>query len=583
MSSFNISNFVFKCETDYQINMSLVDERDNVVRIKFEINFEDKVVPEPVVIKWSFPCKNVVSQWNSQLWCQRVLNPQWMPIINSSRSAEGIPLQAHISQDGKNVITVAIEDCLTPIEIATGIIEETAEISYKVKFFTKPISAIDFYETEIRIDMRDKSYADIISESRHIWENYINYIEPPREATMPMYSTWYSYHQNLEHNTLVQELKLAKEYGMETVIVDDGWQTDDGKRGYAYCGDWEPVKIKDIKKLVEDVHAIGMKYMMWFGVPFVGENSNAWKKFQGKFLDRYDKNHPWCVLDPRYPDVREYLIGIYERAVEEWDLDGLKLDFINNIKLTDASGSPNNDMDYESLEDAICALLSEIKERISKIKPDILIEFRQPYIGPIMNKYGNIIRVADCPIDVLKNRAGIFDLRTISGKCAIHSDMIMWNHEDTAESAALQIINIFFGVPQISVLLEKLSYKHQKMLKFYINLWREYRNCILNGTLKIQNPEAGYSFATSSNDNCIVAVSYIKNVLEIDRQYKKILYVNGSWSKYLYIENEAESSNVKYAIKDCTGNVQENGSVLLAHGVNKFKVPKSGVLEIMDI
>ena len=564
--------------------MSLIEEHSNVIRIKFEICFEDKVVPEPVVIKWSFPCKNVVSQWNSQLWCQRVLNPQWMPIVNSSRSAEGIPLQSHISQDGKNVITVAIGDCLTPIQIATGIIEETAEISYKVTFFTEPISDIEFYETEIRIDMRDKSYTDVISDSRNIWKNYINCIEPPKEATMPMYSTWYSYHQNLEHNTLVEELKLAKEYGMETVIVDDGWQTDDGKRGYAYCGDWEPVKIKDMKRLVEDVHSIGMKYMMWFGVPFVGENSKAWEKFQGKFLDKYDKKHPWCVLDPRYPDVRDYLINIYERAVKEWDLDGLKLDFINNIKLTDASNLPNSDMDYESLEDAICALLSEIKERISKIKPDILIEFRQPYIGPIMNKYGNIIRVADCPIDVLKNRAGVFDLRTISGKCAIHSDMIMWNYEDTAESAALQIINIFFGVPQISVLLEKLSPEHQKMLKFYINLWREYRDCILNGTLKIQNPEAGYSFAASCNENCIAAVSYINSVLEIDRQYKKILYINGAWSKYLYIENEAEPSAVRYTIKDCTGNVQENGTALLAHGTNKYKVPNSGVLEIiMDI
>ena len=25
---------------------------------------------------------------------------------------------------------------------------------------------------------------------------------------------------------------------MESIIVDDGWQTDDNNRGYAYCGDW---------------------------------------------------------------------------------------------------------------------------------------------------------------------------------------------------------------------------------------------------------------------------------------------------------------------------------------------------------
>ena len=576
----NVSDFIFESATEYQTKISTLEEHDNILKMKFEVFFNKKCVPSPVVLKWTYPCKNVVCQWNPQLWSQRVLNPQWMPTVNTSRSAEGVPIQTHISLDGKNAITVAVADCLTPMEIATGIIEETAEISYKLTFFTKPVSAMNHYETEIWIDTRDVSYIEAISDTRGIWSKWGTSDNLPNEATLPMYSTWYSFHQDLEHRTLVEELKLAKEYGMETVIVDDGWQTEDGRRGYAYCGDWESIKIKNMKKLVKDIHAIGMKYMMWYGVPLVGKYSKAWERFEGKFLDKYDEKHPWRVLDPRYPDVREYLINTYERAVIEWDLDGLKLDFINNMQLTNVSNSPCDDMDYASLEDAICILLSEIRNRLSNIKPNILIEFRQPYIGPIMNMYGNMVRVADCPIDVLKNRAGIFDLRTISKNCAVHSDMVMWNYDDEPEAAALQIINIFFGVPQISMLIERLSVEHKKMLRFYINLWKQNRDCILNGKLEVQNPEAGYSFAFSSINDCIVAVSYIKNVLEINKAYRSIVFINGSWAKKLYIENESETFEALFIIRNCTGEKVEQGSIKIEQGTNSFQVPKSGVIEL---
>ena len=35
--------------------------------------------------------------------------------------------------------------------------------------------------------------------------------------------------------------------------------------------------------------------------------------------------------------------------------------------------------------------------RLTKIKTDVLIEFRQSYIGPLMRKYGNLFRAGDCP------------------------------------------------------------------------------------------------------------------------------------------------------------------------------------------
>ena len=95
-----------------------------------------------------------------------------------------------------------------------------------------------------------------------------------------------------------------------------------------------------------------------------------------------------------------------------------------------------------------------------------------------MRECGGIQRAADCPLDAFKNRTEITDLRLIaSKKTAVHSDMLMWDYSASAEAAALQLINVMFSVPQISMRLSELSAEHRKMLKFYLALWKEYKPC----------------------------------------------------------------------------------------------------------
>ena len=576
-----IKNFVFFSESENEVAFEGLQNENGITEVKISVNFKQKQIPEPLVIKWTYPCKNVFSQWNPALNTGRALNPVWRPIKNNSRSAEGMPIQTHLSLDGKNIITVSLDDPLTPMEIETAIIEETAEISYRLTLFKDRISPISVYETVLRIDTRKKSYFDIIDETAKKWSNVETKI--PEECNMPMYSTWYSYHQMLNHEELIEELRLAKEYGMESVIIDDGWQTNDGQKGYAYCGDWKSIRIPDMKKLVSDVHDVGMKCLVWFAIPFVGIHSEAWEKFQGKFLNQLDENNPWCVLDPRYPDVREYLINICKNAVSEWGIDGLKIDFIDRFRLTEYSSLPDSNMDFESLEDAITCLLREIKENLIAVDPDIMIEFRQPYTGPIMRKCGNMLRVVDCPMDAVKNRAGIVDLKMIAGNTAVHSDMLMWNYADTPEAAALQIINVFFGVPQISVLIEKLPDKHKRVLKFYLSLWIKYRECIINGKLKAENPEAGYSIVSCERAREVIAVAYIKNILKLTQNYEKIIYINGSWERELFINNYSCEYDVRFKIYDCMGSVTDQGEITLRKGITGFKVPHILIMDILAI
>ena len=85
--------------------------------------------------------------------------------------------------------------------------------------------------------------------------------------------------------------------------------------------------------------------------------------------------------------------------MREWDIDGLKLDFIDAIGFHGADPAIKDSYagrDIRSLPEAINSLLKDVHMRLTALKPDFLFEFRQSYVGPAIRQYGNMIRAADC-------------------------------------------------------------------------------------------------------------------------------------------------------------------------------------------
>ncbi len=534
-------------------------------------------IPENFSIIWYFSASDIHSTWNPSLYAIHGLGFDWSKITVQSRLASWMPVQSLISGDGTNKMCIAVSDVDTPISIKTGLREEDATFECEVEFFTRPTSPVTEYSAKIRLDFSAVPYYDSIYSTTEWWENECGYKSAyvPDAARMPMDSLWYSFHQMLDKDEIIKECKASKELGLETVIIDDGWQTDDNNRGYAYCGDWlvAPKKMGDMASLVEELHSIGMKVMLWYSVPFMGKYTSKYEEFKDMFLEDSGNDTDFFGLDPRYKKVRDYLISIYKNAVSEWKLDGLKLDFIDSFFLKGKALEYDARRDYQSLEDAIHALMTEVKTTLTAINPDILIEFRQSYIGPSIRKYGNMLRVGDCPCDTLKNRVGIINLRLTSGKTAVHSDMIMWNMNDTPEIAALQFASIIYGVPQVSVRVDKLSENHYKMLKHYISFWKEWKDVLLEGRLTAENPECNYSSACSTlGDKAVISV-YTNPVITINKA--ETMVVNASHHKTLIIRNAKEKN---YTVKDCTGNTVSTG--VLAENIAEISVPVAGMVHI---
>lgn len=363
-------------------------------------------------------------------------------------------------------------------------------------------------------------------------------------------------------------------------MIDDGWQTDDNNGGYAYCGDWEVCKnkISDFAAHVERVHNMGLKYILWYSVPFVGSKSKNWDRFKDKIL-YFEDGISAGVLDPRYADVREFLISIYKNALIEWNLDGFKLDFID--KFVNPDNIPSNDeMDIGDLQDAIDALMVGIRDELTVIKPNILIEFRQKYIGPNIRKYGNMLRAGDCPYDYLSNRVSVLDLRMSSGNTAVHSDMLMWSSDDTKESAAMQIINTIFSVVQISVKINELPDDHKEMLKFWVRFMNENKDLLLKSKLKVYEPHMYYTAATAYDERREITAVY-SNEKCVDITKNNAIIINGSGTDRVLCRFKS-TGDYKIKVLDCTGELTEERTEKFER-IAEINIPISGMAKISEI
>ena len=321
-----------------------------------------------------------------------------------------------------------------------------------------------------------------------------------------------------------------------------------------------------------------VKYMVWYSVPFIGRYSDAYSRFEGKFLYMRSKNVG--VLDPRFPEVREYICSTYERALREWNLDGFKLDFIDSftIKGTDpaiAEGYAGRDI--KSVPEAVDVLMIDVAKRLQAIKPEILIEFRQNYIGPAIRQYGNMLRARDCPGDMQCNRLRIANLRLTSGTTAVHADMLEWNINEKPESAARHILSALYGVVQYSVMLRDIPKGQFDMVKHWIDFSQKHRQTLLHSDFRPYHPENCFPILEAeSKKERIITVYQEGVVVKAGAPDRDIYIINATGEEKPVVELQKAPRKVEYY--DTYGNVVA-GDKLVA-GLQRADIPVSGYVKL---
>lgn len=567
-------------DSDSGAPVSLVNLREDngLSHYLFTYRSTEETVPESVTVRWRIPAFQVKGVWRNTVDFNKRIQADWELEDQRSRISIDSPLLSLFDYHDNNVLTFACSNAINLITLGAKYREEDDHFYCHLTFFSECKYPIRNFEAQIRIDQRKIPLSKALGEVAQWWEEFdMTPLPVPDVAMKPLYSTWYQFHQNLDPHTLLAECKMAKQLGYQAIIIDDGWQTKDSNRGYDFTGDWEPDRIPDMAGLVKSIQEAGVKVGLWFSVPFCGVKSKAYKKFKGKFLT---ENHRWApVFDPRYPDVREHLVNIYRHAVSAWGLDGLKLDFIDDFQAyqeTCFGDDPRRD--HESINDAVHTLLSEVKEAVTTIRPDIFIEFRQRYIGPAIRKFGNVLRAFDCPGDPTMNRVRISDIRQLAGNTAVHSDMITWNFDCSVEEASQHMLGTMFGVPQLSIFLAGAPKDHLQMIGFYTSFWNRRSEVFYRGDFQAFRPLSNYPVLQSHLSGISIIGVFEDFLVPLNREFQELDVLNAKMTDKIVLEASQDFGYYQYAILDCTGKYLSSGMTDIEEGCNSWAVPAGGMI-----
>lgn len=520
--------------------------------------------------------------WTPVFGCNgRIPLPEWTTWFAVQRS---LPLVHRFNGQNRNRLTLAVSEARKDIAINAGIDEHDFNVVDRIRFFDGVKDACRRYEALLRIDRRDVFWSDAVVDATNWIAEKGGASKPmpsPESAYRPLYSTWYCHHHDVSAEKLERELSLACSLGMETVILDAGWQCDGDASGYSVAGDWEVAREKfpDMAAHVRRVHELGMKYMMWIAVPFVGFDTKAHRRFDGKFLYSDGRLRTSC-LDPRFPEVREHLASTCERAMRAWGLDGLKLDFIDQIETRDradpAVAENFKGRDVKTVAEGVELLMTEIARRVRAVKDDVLIEFRSAYFGPIMQSCGNMMRVADCPGQLAANRVGIVNLRLVCPHSCVHGDMIGWPVEASAEEAARYVLSSIFGTVQYSVALNGLDERKTEMLRHWITFTKRHQDALQKGTLRALHPECDYPVIEGSDGKeSVILVSASGFAAEVSSNAPAFVLNNTGTGALLLRLPQGRVA----VVRDTFG--KEVSRHELSAGLSEVELPVAGYVEIL--
>ncbi|GAA5190564.1 hypothetical protein GCM10023322_46010 [Rugosimonospora acidiphila] len=534
----------------------------------------------PLTLDWQAPIDRGIVYWQPDWGQRRHLPAEWASrrSVSLLRSA---PVGCLLDGADGNVVTWALSETLHRIEVRReGIREETTQFRGTSVVHVPP--GEEPYRVVLRLDRRPVPYWTALREVAGWWERSLGAQPPaPPQGRKAAYCTWYSMHQTLTAAGIERTTALAHDLGFRTIIVDDGWQTADTSRGYWYCGEWEvePGKLGDLAAHVRATRAEGMAYLLWLAPSLLGRRSPLQASLGHLTLGPLPAGDA-DILDPRYPQVRDHLTRACLRLLATAELDGFKLDFLDAWLVADPP-PPGPGADVSDVETGVELWLRELHEHLSRHRPDVLLEFRQNYTGPRIQRYGNLFRACDCPMDLVDNRTRTVDLRLLLPGRTVHSDPLLWDPAAAPEVAAEHLLGALFSVPQVSVDLAALPDGQREMLSFWLRFMDDHADTLLSGRIEPIRPDLGYPLVRSRGAGELVAAAYSDLPVRLaGGDGPAVALVNATGGASVVVDLAPGTRADLRSMVDCRGRAVDDRPRRLEPGLTRLAVPRSGLVEL---
>ena len=148
------------------------------------------------------------------------------------------------------------------------------------------------------------------------------------------YTSWYNRYENISAGSIREDLEgcIGRLRPGDLFQIDDGWEPG--------VGDWleaDAAKFpQGMKAAADAIHAAGFRAGLWLA-PFAARKDSAVYREHRDWFLKDEKGEPWSAgcnwggffgLDIDNPEVVAYLEKVFDRVLNEWGYDLVKLDFL---------------------------------------------------------------------------------------------------------------------------------------------------------------------------------------------------------------------------------------------------------------
>ncbi len=217
--------------------------------------------------------------------------------------------------------------------------------------------------------------------TRNLHELYREHLLPRKwvyQKRPVLINNWEATYFDFDQDKLLAIAKEAAGHGIEMLVMDDGWF---GRRDSdnSSLGDWKVNEEKlrgGLKKLVDGVNALGMKFGIWFEPEMISPDSEVYCAHPDWAL-RLPGREPaqsrnQLVMDLSRPEVREYVYESVAGILRSANISYVKWDM--NRPLTDVGSSYLPADRQGELMHRHTLAVYELQGRLCREFPDLLLE-----------------------------------------------------------------------------------------------------------------------------------------------------------------------------------------------------------------
>ncbi len=374
-----------------------------------------------------------------------------------------------------------------------------------------------------------------LSQTNHklIKENLMkNYELPPI-----VINNWEATYFDFDEQKLLNLAKKAKEIGVETFVLDDGWF---GRRNDATSslGDWYVNENKlpnGITGLCKKINDLGMNFGLWIEPEMVNKESELYKQKPDWAIQTPNRNmsqgRNQYVLDFANDEVVEYIYEKISNILNSCNISYVKWDMNRHITEGYSKTLQNQGLFYHKYILGVYKLMRKLTEQFPKImfencssgggRFDLGMLYYSPQIWTSDNTD---------PVDRLNIQEGTsiaYPLRAISNHISVAP-----NHQTGRKTPISMRANVaYFGCFGYELDLTKNDENELKLFKSQIEFYKKYRNLIIEGDF-YRTTESGiknnYCWQVVSKDKkeSIVGAYQIKSETNELRKVIKLVGLN---------------------------------------------------------